>query len=73
MAAQFSTATTNTRRMEMKTLTGNLTEALFDVLDALGALSNPNELIGWGISQERADEIVKLCKDSKEAMEKEGN
>lgn len=40
-------------------------EALFEVLDALGAMSNPNELGGWGISKERAERIIELAKKPK--------
>lgn len=38
-----------------------LREALTDVLDALGALSNPHELHGWGIGEARAAEIARLA------------
>jgi len=37
-----------------------LANALFDVLDSLGALGNPDELCGHGFSSERAKEIVRL-------------
>ena len=40
-------------------------EALKEVLDGLGALSNPSELTGWAISLERAAQIVSLAKGKK--------
>lgn len=37
-----------------------LAQALFDVLDSLGALGNSSELCGHGFTEERAKEIVRL-------------
>jgi hypothetical protein len=38
-----------------------LTEAILDLLDMLGALSGgANELHGWGLSEERQQEIWEL-------------
>ena len=41
-----------------------LRAALEEVLDGLGALCNPGELYGWGISEERAKEIVALVREA---------
>lgn len=38
-----------------------LVAALSDVLDALGALRKPHELTGYGISQDRAEEICAVA------------
>lgn len=37
-------------------------EALRDVLDAMGVLTNPSELLGIGITSERIAEIIDLAK-----------
>lgn len=50
----------------LKQLLSETAEALEDVLDSLGALSNHTELCGYAISEDRAKEIVQICKEAKE-------
>lgn len=39
----------------------DLTFALYEVLDGLGAMTSPHELVGHGMTDSRATEIVLIC------------
>lgn len=55
----YETAVLREHRMQEQRDT--LAEALTELLDALGATRKPHELIGYGIAEHRAQEIVALA------------